>query len=320
MCGALALVAGACSGGDPAPADDARSPALPSWSALTDAPAARAGAAVAVADGLLYVAGGVGPDGLVRSVSHYDPAVNAWTSAPDLPVALREAAAVGRGEEVIVLGGFTDAAGTVPSARVFSLKGGAWKELPRMRTARGALGAALVKGAVYAIGGLEANGRASRRVEILTGASWGTGPALPTARSHLGVAAGERYIYAIGGRIGERARREVERYDTATDRWQRRARLRTARSHLVAIGGGNTVLAIGGTSGAPDGALQTIETYAAGSDAWSEFQPPLPRALRSAGAGVVDTRIIVTGGSGAGPRAFTARTIGLSTALSPLLP
>lgn len=321
----LALVASAC-GGSKASPEPSRTPDLPGWLGMTDAPAARDGAAAAVADGLLYTAGGMGRDGILRSVAFYDPAVNAWTSGPDLPIALRDAAAVGRGPEVIVLGGFTDAAGKVPSKRVFSLSGPGWKELPSLIAPRGALGAAVVKGKVYAIGGVAPNGRATGRVEILDGAGWTPGASMPTGRSHMGVTAGERYIYALGGRSGtatrdaEKARREVERLDTATGKWQRRTPLNVGRSSPAAVGGDTLVLAIGGSTAKSEGLLSTIESYAIGSNLWEPFEPPLPIPVRSSAAGVIGEKIIVATGVTVGPDPLTPRTWSLSVALTPLLP
>jgi N-acetylneuraminic acid mutarotase len=62
-----------------------------SWTALADMPAARAAHAAAAADGLIYVTGGLTGDALsvgadaVASVDIYDPALDAWTSGPELP-------------------------------------------------------------------------------------------------------------------------------------------------------------------------------------------------------------------------------------------
>lgn len=314
----LAFVAGACSSEKATPAPTP-SPQLATWTQLTDAPAARAGAATAVADGLLYLAGGVGPEGVLRRVDHYDAAVNAWTAAPDLPIALRDAVAVGRGAEVIVLGGFTDAAGTVPSGRVFALKGDAWTELPPMR-ARGGLGAALVKDKIYAVGGVEARGRVSDRVEVLSDGRWTTAAPMPTGRANMGVTSGPRYITTVGGRVGERVRREVERFDTATGAWQRRAQLPSPRADLTAIGSGSTILAIGGTAASPEGALASIETYAVGGNVWTTFEPALPVPLRAMGAAVLDTRIVVATGSTTGGAAYTAQTYSLAVTLTQLVP
>jgi hypothetical protein len=319
----VALVAGAC-GGEKAAPKPTRTPQLESWAGITDAPVARVGAASAVSDGLLYVAGGVGRTGLLASVAFYDPAVNAWTAAPDLPIALRDAAAVARGPEVVVLGGFTDVDSKVPSKRVFSLKGSEWRELASLAAPRGALGAAAVKDRIYAIGGIEANERVSARVEIFDGDRWRTGPALPTGRASLGVAAGDRYIYAIGGRSGtrraaDRARREVERFDTASNAWQRRAPLKTGRTGVAVLVGPAAVLALGGQDGAGE-VLATVETYASVENIWSAFDPPMPVGLHSFAAGAIANAIVVATGGTSGVDGLTAQGWSLASALDPLIP
>lgn len=321
----LALLASACSSEEVAQPAPSKSAVLAEWLGMTDAPSAREGAASAVADGLLYVAGGVGANGLLKTVVHYDPAVNAWTEVPDLPIALRDAAAVGRGAEVVVIGGFTDLEGKVPSGRVFSLKGAEWVELEPLGVARGALGAAYVRGKVYAIGGVVANGRATAKVEILEDKVWTAGSSLLTARSHMGVTGGDRFIYALGGRTGtgslpiERARREVERFDSASDTWQKRTPLIVGRSSLGAVSGGSSVLAIGGNSPKGD-VLSTVETYGVVGNTWSEYQPAMPNPLRSMAAGVIDGKIVLAMGATGAAGTVTAQTWSLSVALTPLIP
>lgn len=287
------------------------------WAAVTGASSPRAGVASAVADGLLYLVGGVSSVGVEKTVEFYDPGVNAWTTAESLPVALRDAAAVGRGEELIVLGGFLDAAGSKPSNRVFSLKANRWRELAPMSTARGGLAAATVKNLVYAIGGVEVGGRVGGTTEILEGTRWRDASAMPTRRSHLGVAAGERFVYAIGGRDGAPLG-ATERFDTATGTWERRAPMQQARAELAAVGGGSAVLAIGG-AGADALATAVIETYSTGSDTWSVFTPKLPTALRAMGAGLIGAALYVAGGATAGPEAFTSGASSLPVSLQPLI-
>lgn len=316
-------MAGACSSDTAAP-KPTRTPQLESWAPITDAPAARVGAAYAVADGLLYIAGGVGRNGLLASVSYYDPSVNAWTAAPDLPIPLRDAAAVGRGPEVVVIGGATDVDGKVPSGRVFALDGTAWRELAPLAVPRSALGAAAVKDVIYAIGGSDAKGRASNRVEILDGDRWRTGPAMPTARAALGVAAGERYIFAIGGRSGtrraaDRARREVERFDAVTNSWQRRAPLKVGRTGAAVVASSASVLALGGQDAAGE-VLATVERYANVENVWSASEPPMPLPLHSFAAGAIANTIVVSTGGTSGVDGLTAQGWSLSSALNPLVP
>lgn len=271
--------------------------------------------ASAVADGLLYLVGGVSSIGLERTVEYYDPGVNAWTAAASLPVALRDAAVVGRGEELLVLGGFLDAQGSKPSNRVFSLKANRWSELAPMATARGGLGAAFVRGVVYAIGGVTSGGRVSNTVETFQGRRWRTAAPMPTPRSHLAITAGDRFIYAIGGRDGAPLG-TTERFDVVRGLWQRRARMLHARAELVAVGGATEILAIGG-AGAGAVALPVIETYSTDGDIWSLFTPPLPGALRGMGAGLIGSALYVAGGATAGPDAFTSGAASLPVALQP---
>lgn len=82
----------------------------PAWEALRRMPGSgRAQHAMVACGGKLYVFGGVTRDGdaLVPSddALMYDPARNRWERLPDLPDAIRQAAAVEHGGQILILGG-----------------------------------------------------------------------------------------------------------------------------------------------------------------------------------------------------------------------
>lgn len=128
--------------------------------------------AVASAAGRVFVAGGAvrnpGAGGGVvnRSEVHiYDPATNAWSQADKLPEAVRGAAAVALGENLIyVAGGFSDARGMVATARRFDLRDGASLDAEPLPIAVMLPGLLRVGDRLYCLGGEDGPERRSRRV------------------------------------------------------------------------------------------------------------------------------------------------------------
>lgn len=171
-------------------------------------PDARTEVAGARFGGGVAVVGGLTAEGEPTArADRYDPESDSWSRLPDLPVPLHHTAAVEFGGRLWVVGGYTGSGGDwVPVDRVASLGVGedAWRDEPRLATPRGALGAAVVDGAVVAGGGVDAEGTVLASTEVL-GAdddAWRPGPALRTAREHFAMATVGGDVYAIAGRAG----------------------------------------------------------------------------------------------------------------------
>lgn len=138
--------------------------------------------------GLLVTGGHTGSRGTYRTQTYSDAG---WTHGPDLPVEVWGHCQVNTGQEVIVLGGDTDGV----SARVFSLQGGRWTELPTMSTARSGLGCVYHKLEVWAIGG-RYGGTATEIFNLKTN-SWRDGPDLPKSMSWGQAVEYEDQLYVI---------------------------------------------------------------------------------------------------------------------------
>ena len=107
---------------------------------------------------------------------------------------------------------------------------GVWEEVASLNVARGGLGAAVVDGRIYAIGGLGARFPIEGAVEAYHPERdvWTPRAFLPTPRVLFGVCSLGGMIYAIGGaEVVWTA--QVEAYDPKSDRWTQIAPLPTAR-------------------------------------------------------------------------------------------
>ncbi len=239
-------------------------------------PTARQNMAGTVLDGTVWVIGGLG-DGSTgsRRVEGYDPVINAWKSAPNLPVRLHHEMVVTYKGEVVVMGGWipkgTDQS-AIESNRVFVLRDGSWTQLPSMREPRVA-GAAGVVGDRIVVTGGQAGGRLLDTTEVFDGKQWKSAANIPTPREHVAATSDGHYVYVVGGRnlSPDKNSAALERYDPAADSWQRLPDMPTARGGLGAAVAGGNLFAVGGES--PTRALGAVESYDIARKRWSSAPP-----------------------------------------------
>ena len=254
---------------------------------------------------LLYVAGGLSPSGASNVVETYDPDANTWRQGPKLPIALHHAMGVAWRKTFVVLGGFTTNDFSTPSARVFSLQGDAWTELPAMRRARAAGGAAVAGNTIVVVGGQD-GARLVTETERYDGERWTDGAPIPTPRDHLGVAAIGSSVYALAGRslTIDSTLSTFERYDVATNRWTDLAEPRTARGGFAFVALEDRLVALGGEGptkdAGSDGVFEAVEVFRVASGRWERLPADMPRPRHGLGAGVIDGTIYTAVG---GPRA-----------------
>jgi N-acetylneuraminic acid mutarotase len=251
---------------------DRRAGAASKWRRLPAMPTARQNMAGTVVDGTIWVVGGLGAGSTgSRRVEGYDPVINAWKSAPALPVRLHHEMAVPYNGEVVVIGGWIPKGSdqsAVESDRVFALRDGRWAQLPSLRRPRVAGAAAVVGDRIVVTGG-QSGGRLIDTTEVFDGKQWSEGANIPTPREHLAAASDGDYLYAVGGRAlsPDKNSAALERYDPATDRWQKLPNMPSARGGLGAAIVDGQLLAVGGES--PTRALGAVESYNIARKAWS---------------------------------------------------
>ena len=192
----LAVVLAGCTAEAPPPSSGAGS-----WRALAPAPTTRTEVVAAASGDRVYVVGGLRTGGAsLATVEVFDTAAGAWTTGPDLPVAVDHAMATTVDDVVHVFGGYLD--NGTPSDRAFRLDGEAWRELAALPEGRAA-GTAVAHGtAVYVAGGIGPDGLA-RAMLVYDAATdrWSTAPGPPTPREHLGGAGFAGLVYTVGGRV-----------------------------------------------------------------------------------------------------------------------
>ena len=264
------------SAGSASPAAASSAPSLgiaSNWRRRAALPTARQNMDGTVVDGTIWVAGGLAAGSKASSaVEGYDPVINGWKSAPEMPVRLHHHMAVNYKDELVVLGGWIpqgEDQSALVSDQVFALRGdGKWERLPELRRPRAAGAAAVVGDKIVVMGG-QHDGRLIDTVEVFDGKKWSEAAAMPTPREHLAAASDGKYVYAVGGRaLGpDENFAALERYDPDSDSWERLPAMPTPRGGLgVAIAGGHLV-AVGGES--PTGPMKDVESYDIAREVWS---------------------------------------------------
>jgi hypothetical protein len=253
----------------------------PRWPAAFEPAAAdsnaRAGAALATANGKAYAVGGTDPAGVARrSLAAYDPSVGTWADAGPLPDAMATddltAAADPAGAAVYVV-----AIGVDPTAVVddpaappvvvsqlwkYDVAAGTWAALAAPPTLDGSGSLAVAGGTVRYVGAGSADA--------------GTSGAVPL---HLA-------------------------YDVATDAWSAAAVVPGDNAEVVpVVAGGALFAAARANAGLPAASSVQLYRYDATADAWSAVGPAAPVVADRLSGHVLalDNRIVVIGASPATP-------------------
>ncbi|KAM9330571.1 kelch-like ECH-associated protein 1A [Gastrophryne carolinensis] len=202
-----------------------------------------------------------------------------------------------RGNQLIyVLGGYQQHSLNFVDA--FNPLTGEWIKLANLPEPRSGLGACMVSGLLYAVGGRNHSSNENTDFKSLSCFNpmtnrWTLSAPMNLPRNRVGVAVVDDSIYAVGGSSGSEHHKSVERYDCDVNQWTLVAPMNTAR-----IGAGITscrglVYAIGGFDG--ENRLDTADCYHPDEDRWYPIAPM--NSIRS-GAGVVtlDNSIYAVGG------------------------
>jgi len=243
----------------------------------------------------IVVLGGLTLDrGASKRVDAYSPEQDRWRRLPDLPVGVHHAMAVGVGDRLYVLGGYT--AARVPRRTFFELRDRAWRALPPMPFPRAAAGAAVVGSRIVVAGGVAAGRRLARNALSfdLRTRRWSTVVG-PTPREHLGVTALAGTVYAVGGRTAGLDTNLVrfEAFQPGDRTWRRRRPVPEARGGTAAAAVPGHVVSVGGEE--PGGTIAEVFSYSVAARRWTRLTD-LPTPRHGVGVAALGGRVFVIGG------------------------
>lgn len=202
------------------------------WQEGAPLPQALSNAAAAVHAGRIYVAGGSIPAAESNQQSlavsdalwMYEPGEEAWQQVGTLPNPLAGMALVATDEALYLLGGWDGQAMRdevwrwVPPASAEDPVP-SWSLVSRLAVARAFLGAALLNGKIYVVGGFDGQRELNNAdAYVLATSEWETLPPLTVARGGLSVVSDGTAIYALGGGW-TRAMDTHERFNPDADVW-----------------------------------------------------------------------------------------------------
>ncbi|HEX8073688.1 MAG TPA: DUF1668 domain-containing protein [Thermoleophilaceae bacterium] len=254
----------------------------PGWVRLHSSPIARQESKGVRIGGFIYTYGGF-ENGWYPSpqVERYDIAADSWTVRASAPVGLSHMGVVAHDGKIYVVDGyignidtFYRATGvTVALLMEYDPARDTWRTLTPPPTNRGAVVAGVIGDELYVAGGFTRPQEDLSLLEIYNfkTARWRRGRDMAVARDHAAAAVVDGKLYVIGGRplslYGDLG--DTERYDPASDRWERLPALPFPRSSMSAVTVGDQIVAIGGENG--QRVNGRVDLFDVGTKAWSRL-------------------------------------------------
>jgi N-acetylneuraminic acid mutarotase/predicted Ser/Thr protein kinase len=169
------------------------------WHRLPSLDRPRAAGAAAVVGDRIVVVGGQSHKRLVDTTEVFDG--KRWSPAAKIPTTREHLAAVSDGRYLYAVGGRALSPDkNSPALERYDPARDRWQRLPDMPTPRGGLGAAVVDGHLFALGGESPTGVLGEVESYdLARKSWSSAPSMRTPRHGIAVAAIGRSLYSLGG-------------------------------------------------------------------------------------------------------------------------
>jgi len=278
---------------------------------------------VSTDDSLIYLIGGYGRGAgrrpsAPRAMLVYDPAVDRWATAGEIPEGLNHASLAAVGGKLYIIGGFRGSSRSATDAlRIYDPAQRTWRDGAPMPTPRGALAVAVLDGKIHAIGGNAAKGvglevhdhgvaardRSVGTHEVYDPAldTWTRLEPMLTPRNHLGAAAIAGKIHVVGGRVpGDMELTTHEIYDPTTDTWEAGPPMPTGRSGIAVVSHRERLYVFGGETVRrfSSKTFDEAEAFDPATGRWERL-PPMPTARHGLGAASFGEAIYVLSG---GPR------------------
>ena len=168
--------------------------------------------------------------------------------------------------------------------------GGEWKVLNDLPTARQELAAAVLNGKIYAIGGLDADVRATSTVEVYNPVTntWATAADIPSANHHNAAAVAAGKLYSFGG-----LSKSTAVYDAINNSWSLVAPSFYGHPGTAAVGVIDDKIYVAG--GSADGTA--LEVYDPVANTWTP-RASMKVARNHCAGGVINGKFYVAAGRG----------------------
>lgn len=173
-----------------------------------------------------------------------------------------------------------------------------WTRLEPLALPRSGLGAAMVRGLFYAIGGRNNSpdgNQDSHAVDCFDPSTnlWHTCSSMSAPRNRVGVGVIDDLIYAVGGSHGSTHHQSVERYEPTEDVWSPVTSMATRRIGVGVAVVNRLLYAVGGFDGQKR--LNSVECYTPETNSW-HFVASMNTTRSGAGVCAIDNLIYAVGG------------------------
>jgi len=172
------------------------------WTRPAEISIARSRMPAVAFSGKLFVFGGIKEDSTgyqnLAIVETYDPESNAWTRLRDMPVGRHGHSAVVVGDNIFLMGGYTDA-GETDLVSEYDPVTDTWKARSPMPTSRGFFGAVAIGDLIYTIAGRARSEYGPIEMYSVQTDTWTQLSPLPEWRNRFGIVTIDNVIYLIGG-------------------------------------------------------------------------------------------------------------------------
>jgi N-acetylneuraminic acid mutarotase len=175
-----------------------------------------------------------------------------------------------------------------------------WVTMEPMPTARSSLGAAVVDGKIYVIGG---KGGVNEVYDPAIN-TWATMSPLPSQRTSFGIATYANKIYVIGGYANtttdgiQDLSGLVEVYDPVTNSWETKTSMPTPRAQLAACTVNGKIYTLGGFENSFSGKYSAVnEAYDPATDTWTTKKPMLAEMYAHCAVALGDKIYVIWGQS-----------------------
>ncbi|MBN3303231.1 KEAP1 protein, partial [Amia calva] len=202
-----------------------------------------------------------------------------------------------RGNQLIyVAGGYLQH--SLSSMEAYDPRTKAWIRLADMEKPQSGLGACVLFGLFYTVGGRNNSLQENTDSDALycynpMTNQWTQRASLNVPRNRVGVGVIDGSIYAVGGSHGSTHHSSVERYDPETNQWTLVSPMAVARIGAGVAACGGLLYVVGGFDG--ENRWNTVECYHPDTDRW-HYIAPMATVRSGAGVVCVDSYIYAVGG------------------------
>lgn len=279
------------------------------WTTAAPMPLARSELNATVAEGRLYVAGGIAQLGATPAFQVYDPAGDSWRSLAQMPEPRHHFGMSALDGRIYVSGGYRDLPFGADTARaevwVYDVESDGWSEIADLPTPRAAHAMVAQGGRLYVVGGVGPEPATVFAYDFELERWRSLATPLPTLREHLTAVALDGRIYVIGGRwSGQGNLATVEILDPTAGTWSAGADMPTRRGGLTASVLDGRIHVAGGEDLDSGDTYPAHEAYDPAANQWATAAP-MPTARHGLASGVIGGRwYVVGGGEHAGAMTF----------------